>query len=302
MMNALKLVQQVCDELALFRPTALIGSADPQVRQLMALLNRLGADITRQTEWQRLDKEYLVVTKAFSLTGTITEGSKVITGLSSTAEITPQFTVVGTGIQTFAQVVTVNNLTEITLDMEAEQSGTFEFQFAQNLYDLPADWQRQIPQTEWNRSQRWALLGPKSSQEWQTFKSGIVSAGPRQRFRILNNQIALNPSPPDGQTLSFEYISNGWVNGADGTAKVEVTADTDTFVFSDSLLITGLKSQWMVAKGLDASFSMGEFRYLLEQEKSTNKSAPTLSVGQVMGSILLTEANMVDGNWPEGSH
>jgi hypothetical protein len=297
-MNALKLVQQVCDELSLFRPTALIGSADPQVRQLMALLNRLGADITRQTEWNRLDKEYLVVTKAFTLTGTITEGSKVITGLPTTTAITNQFTVLGEGIQPFAQVVTVNNLTEITLDMQAEKSGTFEFEFAQNLYDLPVDWQRQIPQTEWNRTQRWPLLGPRSSQEWQTYKSGIVSAGPRQRFRILNNQLAINPSPPDGQTLSFEYISNGWVEGADGVAKAEITADTDTFIFTDSLLITGLKSQWMTAKGLDASFSLGEFRWLLEQEKATNKSAPLLSLGQVGGSILLTENNAVDGNFP----
>lgn len=298
-MNALELVQQTCDELALFRPTALIGSADPQVRQLVALLNRLGADITRQTEWNRLDKEHLVVTKAFTLTGTITEGSKVITGLSTTADITTQFTILGTGIQPFAQVVTVNNLTEVTMDMEAEQSGTFELQFAQNFFDLPSDWQRQIPQTEWNRSQRWALLGPKSSQEWQTFKSGIVSAGPRQRYRILQNQLALNPAPPDGQTLSFEYISNGWVEGVDGTSKTKVTVDTDTFVFSDSLLITGLKSQWMVAKGLDASFSLGEFRYLLEQEKSTNKSAPMLSVGQLQGSVLLTNQNILDGSWPD---
>jgi hypothetical protein len=114
----------------------------------------------------------------------------------------------------------------------------------------------------------------------------------------LQNQLCLNPSPPDNQTLSFEYISNGWVEGVDGTAKVEVTADTDTFVFSDSLLITGLKSQWMVAKGLDASFSLGEFRYLLEQEKSTNKSAPVLSTGAFAGSILLTDQNMIDGSWP----
>jgi hypothetical protein len=297
-MNALKLVQQTCDELALFRPTALIGSQDPQVRQLMALLNRLGADITRQTEWQRLDKEYLIVTNSFTLTGTITNGSKTITGLSSTANITDQYTILGTGIQPFAQVVTVNNLTEITMDMEAVESGTVSLQFSQNKFDLPADWQRQIPQTEWNRTQRWELLGPKSSQEWQTFKSGIVSAGPRQRFRILQNQLCLNPSPPDNQTLSFEYISNGWVEGADGTAKTEITADTDTFIFSDSLLITGLKAQWLNAKGLDATFSLGEFRYLLEQEKSTNKSAPVLSTGAFAGSLLLTDRNMVDGNYP----
>jgi hypothetical protein len=297
-MNALKLVQQVCDELALFRPTALIGTQDPQIRQLMALLNRLGADITRQTEWQRLNKEYLIVTNSFTLTGTVTNGSKVITGLPTTTAITDQYTIIGTGIQPFAQVVTVNNLTEITMDMEATESGTVELQFAQNKFDLPSDWQRQVPQTEWNRTQRWELLGPKSAQEWQTFKSGIVSAGPRQRFRILQNQLCLNPSPPDNQTLSFEYISDGWVEGVDGVAKTEVTQDTDTFIFSDSLLITGLKAQWLVAKGLDASFSLGEFRYLLEQEKSTNKSAPVLSTGAFAGSLLLTDRNMVDGNYP----
>jgi hypothetical protein len=163
---------------------------------------------------------------------------------------------------------------------------------------MPSDWNRQINSTEWNRTQRWSLQGPKSPQEWQTFKGGIVSAGPRQRFRILQNQICLNPSPPDGQTLSFEYVSDGWVEGVDGVSKTEITADTDTFIFSDSLLITGLKAQWLVAKGLDATFSLGEFRWLLEQEKSTNKGAPVLSIGPQYGSVLMSENNVVDGHYP----
>jgi hypothetical protein len=298
MMNALKLVQQVVDELALFRPTTLVGTQDPQTRQLMALLNRLGADITRQAEWQRLNREHLIVTNAFTLTGTVTEGSKIITGLPTTTALSDQFTILGEGIQPFAQIVSVDNLTQITMDMEATQSGTVPLQFAQNKYDMPSDWNRQVPQTEWNRTQRWPLLGPKTSQEWQTFKGGIVSAGPRQRFRILGNQLTLNPSPPDGETIAFEYISSGWVEGADGTYKTEVTQDTDTFIFSDSLLITGLKAQWLVSKGLDATFSLGEFRWLLEQEKSTNKSSPKLSIGAIAGSVLLTDENIIDGNYP----
>jgi len=115
----------------------------------------------------------------------------------------------------------------------------------------------------------------------------------------LGNQLTLNPSPPDGETIAFEYISSGWVEGADGTYKTEVTQDTDTFIFSDSLLITGLKAQWLVAKGLDATFALGEFRWLLEQEKSTNKSAPLLSIGHVGGNVLLNEYNVIDGSWPD---
>jgi hypothetical protein len=56
--------------------------------------------------------------------------------------------------------------------------------------------------------------------------------------------------------------------------------------------------QWLTAKGLDATFSIGEFRWLMEQEKSTNKSAPVLSTGAFAGSLLLTDRNMVDGSYP----
>lgn len=296
--TALELVQQVTDELALQRPSVVVGSTDPNVRQLSALLNRLGADITRQSEWQRINKEHIVVTKSFELTGTVTAGSAVITGLSSTAEITTDFTILGVGIEPFAQVVTVNNSTTVTMDMLANQSGTVTLTFAQNKYDLPSDWGWQIAETEWNRTTRWPLLGPKSAQEWQTYKGGIVSAGPRQRYRILGDKLCINPSPPNGETLAFEYITKGWVVGADGTYKEKVTADTDTFVYSNSLMTTGLKAQWKASKGLDPSFDLAEFRWLLENEKATDKSAPVLSLAPQFGSILLSTNNIIDGNYP----
>lgn len=298
MKTLLQIIQDTCDELALTRPSVVIGTTDPQIRQLTALLNRLGRDIVKQFEWQRLDKEYLVTTTQYTYTGTITAGSTVITDLSSTTGITNQFTVLGTGIMPFAQVVTVNSPTQVTMDMAATESGTVSLQFTQNKYSLPSDWDREVPQTEWNRTTRWPLLGPKSAQEWQTFKSGIVSAGPRQRFRILGNTLAINPSPPPGQMVSYEYISNAWVVGADGTEKTSFTADTDTNVFGDSLIITGLKTQWKQAKGLDFSFDLGEFRVLLEQAKAQDKSAAKLYLSQASGNILLTNRNVIDGSFP----
>jgi hypothetical protein len=298
MKTLLQIIQDTCDELALSRPSVVISTTDPQVRQMTALLNRLGRDIVKQYEWQKLDKEYLVTTVQYTYTGTITAGSKVITGLSSTTGLTNQFTVLGEGIMPFAQIVTVDNPTQVTMDMAATQSGTVSLEFTQNEYTLPDDWDREVPQTEWNRTTRWPLLGPRSAQEWQTFKSGIVSAGPRQRFRILGNSLTINPSPPPGQMVSYEYISNAWVIGADGTYKTAFTADTDKNVFGDSLIITGLKTQWKQAKGLDFTFDLGEFRTLLEQAKAQDKSAAKMYLSQASGNILLTNRNIIDGSFP----
>jgi hypothetical protein len=297
MTTLLQIIQDTCDELALDRPTAVISSNDKQVRQMLALLNRLGRDLVKQYEWQRLDKEALITTVQYTYTGTLTAGSNVITGLSSVVGLNTNFTALGVGVMPFAQITSVG-ATTVTMDMAATESGVASLEFTQNQYPLPSDWDREIPQTEWNRTTRWPLLGPKSAQEWQTFKSGIVSAGPRQRFRILGNSLQINPSPPPGQMASFEYISNAWVIGNNGTSKTTFTADDDTCVFSDSLLLTGLKTQWKQSKGLDVTFDVSEFRALLERAKSQDKSAAKLYLSQASGNILLTNRNLIDGSFP----
>lgn len=296
-MNLLQLIQTVCAELGLDQPNAIIGATDKQTIQFFALLNRLGKDIIRQFEWQRLQKNTIITTVNVVANGTLVNGSPIITGTNATA-LSTKFSLTGTGIQPFAQIISVDSATQVTMNMPAVQSGTFQLTYQQISYDLPSDWERQIPQTEWDRTNRWPLLGPVSPQDWQSFRSGIVYAGPRQQFRIANNFVNIEPNPPAGLLFAYEYISNAWVRSNTGVEQSSFLADTDTTVFDDSLLITGLKSQWKAAKGLDGTYDMAEFRSLLEAMKSQDHSAPMLSLSPNPISIFLTTNNIQDGNFP----
>jgi hypothetical protein len=127
-------------------------------------------------------------------------------------------------------------------------------------------------------------------------KSGIVNVAPWEWFRILGNTLTLYPPPPDGLILSFEYISKAFAIGADGTMKTSFSADTDTCVFDDSLMTSGLKLKFKQAKGLDVQFELAEFQGLLEQAKAQDRSAPKISLAP-QRRLFLSTANIPDGNW-----
>lgn len=298
-MTLLELIQQVTAELGLDPPpTAIVGTTDAGVRQLFALVKRLGNDLVRQHQWQRLTAEHIITTQAVQRSATSTVNSITLT-VPDTSGLSTDWAVFGVGIQPFAQIVSVG-IGSVTLNMAATASGTNVLNFARVAYPVPSDWAREIPQSEWDRTNRWPLAGPQSSQNWQSFKSGIVYAGPRLRFRILGNAFVLNPQPAANTQLALEYISSAWVRSVAGQPLTEFQADTDTYIFPDSLMVTGLKTQWKMAKGLDASFDVAEFRGLLEQAKAQDKSAPRLNMSPMNVSVLGGLMNIPDGNWPGG--
>lgn len=295
-MTLLGLVRQVMAELGLQQIPGAVGNQEPSVRQIFALMSRLGMDMTREHDWQRLVREHILTTQATSVSSTITEGSATVT-VPSTAGITPKWGVWGTGARPFAQVLSVDSPTQLTMNMPADKTGEFDLQFSQIEYPLPSDWKKQIPQTEWDRTNRWPLMGPQTAQAWQSFKSGIVYAGPRERFRIFGNCIAVNPPPPDGLLFSFEYISKNYVIAQDGTSKPSFTADTDTCIFDDSLMILGTKTLFLQAKGLDYSLEGQQFANLMSQCKAQDASAPALSISPRPASQFLSNRNIPDGSW-----
>jgi hypothetical protein len=153
-----------------------------------------------------------------------------------------------------------------------------------------------IPQTQWDRTNFWPNSGSKSAQEWAWLKGGVLSTGPRYRYRIYGNKLRMTPAPTAVITQSFEYISNSWIyaTGATSPTKTKFTVDTDTFIFKDDVMTLGLKYQWKKTKGLDFMTELAEFGRALSYSKAQDVPAQRASLAPQAASILLTTANIAD--------
>jgi len=299
----LELVDQVAGELGINQPTSVIGSTDLQVIQLKSLANRVGLDLVRDFEWQRLVKAYIFqTTTATTTTGTITAGSSVITSIPSTAALAAQQVVTGTGIQPYAQILTVDSSTQVTLDTPVTTStASVSLTFAKQDYDLPSDFNRMVSDTNWDRTNHWRNLGTKSSQEWQWLQGGVISIGPRERYRIYNNKLRIFAAITVPYTFAYEYVSNYWAVASGGSAgtKSGYTLDTDTSVFPDDVMTLGLKYQWRKAKGLDYQVELAEFLRALSYAKAQDVPVPSMSLAPFPVPELIGPWSVQDGNWPQ---
>jgi hypothetical protein len=83
----------------------------------------------------------------------------------------------------------------------------------QDTYALPADIDRQIHRTHWNRSKRWELIGPITPQEWEFQVNSPAASSPWQRYRMNgwgDKQFNISPTPTAAdelQIIAFQYQS-----------------------------------------------------------------------------------------------
>ena len=161
--------------------------------QMLALANRLGKDLVRDYEWERLVKAYIFQTQAaVTTTGNITSASSIITSIPDTSSLAVGNVVTGTGVQPYAEILTIDSGTQVTLNMPVTTStSSVSLTFAKQDYSLPADYDRMVSDTNWDRTNHWRNLGTKSSQEWQWLQGGVISIGPRERYRIYQNKLRI---------------------------------------------------------------------------------------------------------------
>jgi len=295
----LGLVQQASNEMALPAPTSVIGSTTQDTVQLLALLNGLGNNLARGFNWQFLEKEYRFTTSYLATTGD-TNSSTVITNLASTAGLDSTYMLSGAGINQDTYVSSVDSSTQVTLSQAATATATgVALTFSKTKYSLPSDWDRQINRTHFDKSKRWEMLGPETPQQWQWLKSAYISTGPRIRYRIMGNYFQIWPLLGTNEYLGFEYVSKYWILGATDTVptKSSFTVDTDTCIFPDRLIVSGLKLMYFQIKGFDTTAFQRDYDEQMNLAKLNDQGAATLSFSPRVSSVLIGWENIPDSGY-----
>lgn len=293
MATLLQNVQDVCLELGLPVPLIVANNTDETVLQLKSLMNRVGDTLTTENDWQALIKEYRFQTVFYQSNGSVSFNASQVTGLSGISGVTSDFMVIGPGLMqdTF---VTSTGATTANINIPATGAGSGQYTFGQVNYAMPSDYQRMVNKTQYNKSNRWSIIGPKDAQEWQWLKASYVTTGPRMRFRIAGNKFVVWPMPSAQVVLGFEYQSGSWVVDQSGSYKQRFTADTDTSLFPDRLLVLGTKLKYFEIKGFDTTTLYSDYNRELSKFKAQDAGADTLSLAPKYPNILLTQNNLPD--------
>lgn len=182
---------------------------------------------------------------------------------------------------------------------ELLKTHTFTTTASTDSYSMPADFDRFVDMTWWDRVNYWRVFGPATPNQWQTLKSAIVSEGVRRWFRLQGDSIYIHPTPTvTGDTIAFEYLSSYWVDtDADGVGESATwTADSDTSLLDEELITMGVVWRALRINGLPYAEEFNA--YEREVEKAlVREGAPAVNLAH--GAPLNFDAiNVQEGNFP----
>ena len=295
----LQLIQQATNELGIATPTYVAGNTNQDVVQLLALMNATGYELLRRADWRQLTTQYQFYTQYVTTTGNWTTSARTITGIPSTAGLDNTYQVQGVGIGNATYIVSVDSPTQVTVNQDFTQAGGLNatVNFQKVKYSLPDDYDSIVPRTMWDKSKRWELLGPEDAQQWEWLLSGYISTGPRIRWRLLGETFQIWPGTSTNELLSYEYRSKGWARSSTGTVKNSFTADTDTCIYPDRVMVLSTKLKYFQAKGFDTTALYRDYREELETAIAQNTSAANLSFAPRPGTVLIGYDNIPDSGY-----
>jgi hypothetical protein len=165
----------------------------------------------------------------------------------------------------------------------------------------PYGFKELIPNSLYDRTTRTQLFGPRSAPEWQESEALPVT-GPFYSYRVWQGEFMMQPTPPAGHTIAFEYASDYAIRGVTSSTnstqiwKRRYSDDADVFQLDEEILIAGLKAKWRRTKGLSYAQEAQDFEYLLAQAIGTGPDKGTINL---TGGTPRSRPGVIipSGNW-----
>lgn len=169
---------------------------------------------------------------------------------------------------------------------------------------VPADFDHYINDSLFDRTTTRKIFGPLTAEDWEVELSFPVYTSVSPAFRFAASSVDpglpiiwITPTPAVGDTIGYEYISNGWVIGADLAPKSSFTLDTDTTIFKEATVVQGLLSMWREAKGFDYAEAQSRFEDSFARDSAQDGGKPRLNLAYGLGRRILWP-NIPQGSWP----
>lgn len=317
--NLLNIVPVAQAELGLFPvATTVIGNTDNTVQQMLALTNALGQELSTERDWRILVRNDTIITNlTTTVTANITDDSESITITSGSIPSLyyDRYVLSGTGIQIGSRIVANPSAGVYTLDSACTATATgVTVTISQDRYPLDSDFDHFVNQTQWDRTNHWALIGPYSDQESGWLHNGVVTIGPRRRYRLVGGetpyvggqtkQMEIFPPPSSTDsvlTLPFSYVSNGWVmylSGASYLRKSAFLTDSDTCLYPTRLMVAGLKYKFWQAKGFDTTGLATEFEREKQKAGAQDAGGALLNMRRRKLPMFISPGQIQDANFP----
>lgn len=162
---------------------------------------------------------------------------------------------------------------------------------------IPDDFDRMLPETFYNRTQRRVVLGPLNPREWQDLKSRAATVV-YDAFRQRGNSILIVPTPTAGHEYAFEYVSKYWATSADGlTEKPQFDGDDNATLLDEELLTLGAVWRWLASRGLDYAEPFRTYQAQVKLAMSRDGGKRTINMAK--GSVTRYKPGIFvpDSDW-----
>ena len=160
---------------------------------------------------------------------------------------------------------------------------------------VPADLDRFIPNSFFNRTTRRPVYGPMTSQQWQWILAQPVYSTVYLAYRKRSGQFLVTPTPAAGETIAYEYVSRNWAKSEAGVAQPNFQADDDAAFLDEELITLGAVWRYLRAKGLDYAEEMASYEREVEQALARDGGSTTISLSPQPFDI--GRINLPDGSF-----